>query len=53
VLPRDIVCLRNVSINILHKGDDDDNTETESLKKHLEAILGISHVIQIVLQSET
>ena len=24
MFPRDIVCLRNVSINTLHKGDDDD-----------------------------
>ena len=25
LFPRDIVCLRNISINTLHKGDDDDN----------------------------
>ena len=25
VFPRDIVCLRNMSINTLHKGDDDDD----------------------------
>ena len=25
VFPRDIVCLRNISINTLHKGDDDDD----------------------------
>ena len=23
IFPRDIVCLRNISINTLHKGDDD------------------------------
>jgi len=26
-LPRDIVCLRNISINTLHKGDDDDDDD--------------------------
>ena len=25
LFPRDIVCLRNISINTLHKGDDDDD----------------------------
>ena len=25
VFPRDIVCLRDMSINTLHKGDDDDD----------------------------
>ena len=25
--PRDIVCLRNISINTLHKGDDDDDDD--------------------------
>ena len=25
MFPRDIVCLRNISINTLHKGDDDDD----------------------------
>jgi len=25
LFPRDIVCLRNISKNTLHKGDDDDN----------------------------
>jgi hypothetical protein len=24
-LSRDIVCLRNISVNTLHKGDDDDD----------------------------
>ena len=27
LLPRDIVCLRNISINTLHKGDDDDGDD--------------------------
>ena len=27
VFPRDIVCLRNMSINTLHKGDDDDDDD--------------------------
>ena len=30
VFPRDIVCLRNISINTLHKGDDvDDNDDAD------------------------
>ena len=27
MFPRDIVCLRNMSINTLHKGDDDDDDD--------------------------
>jgi hypothetical protein len=27
VFPRDIVCLRNISISTLHKGDDDDDDD--------------------------
>ena len=27
MFPRDIVCLRNISINTLHKGDDDDDDD--------------------------
>ena len=37
VFPRDIVCLRNISINTLHKGDDDDdddNNNNNKLDKH-------------------
>jgi len=29
VFPRDIVCLRNISINTLHKGDDDDEDDDD------------------------
>jgi len=29
VFPRDIVCLRNISINTLHKGDDDDDNDDD------------------------
>ena len=29
--PRDIVCLRNMSINTLHKGDDDDDDNNNKL----------------------
>jgi len=29
-LPRDIVCLRNISINTLHKGDDDDDDDNDN-----------------------
>jgi len=32
VFPRDIVCLRNMSINTLHKGDDDDNNNNNNNK---------------------
>ena len=28
--PRDIVCLRNISINTLHKGDDDDDDDNNN-----------------------
>jgi hypothetical protein len=27
LFPRDIVCLRNICINTLHKGDDDDDED--------------------------
>ena len=33
VFPRDIVCLRNVSTNTLHKGDDDDD-DNKSVEKN-------------------
>ena len=46
VFPRDIVCLRNISINTLHKGDynDDDNNNNNNnnnnvIKKEAEKIL--------------
>ena len=29
MFPRDIVCLRNMSINNLHKGDDDDDDDDD------------------------
>ena len=29
MFPRDIVCLRNISINTLHKGDDDDDNDDD------------------------
>jgi len=29
VFPRDIVCLRNISINTLHKGDDGDDYDDD------------------------
>jgi hypothetical protein len=31
LFPRDIVCLRNISVNTLHKGDDDDYDDVDSL----------------------
>ena len=30
LFPRDIVCLRNMSINTLHKGDDDDDDDDDN-----------------------
>jgi len=35
VFPRDIVCFRNISKNILHKGDDDDdnNNSTKEMRQ--------------------
>ena len=30
LFPRDIVCLRNISINTLHKGDDDDDDDNNN-----------------------
>jgi len=30
-LPRNIVCLRNISINTLHKGDDDDDDDNNNV----------------------
>jgi len=30
LIPRDIVCLRNVSINTPHKGDDDDDDDNNN-----------------------
>jgi hypothetical protein len=32
LFPRDIVCLRNISINTLHKGDDDDDDDNNNNK---------------------
>jgi len=29
VFPRDIVCLRNIGINTLHKGDDDNDDDED------------------------
>jgi hypothetical protein len=29
LFPRDVVCLRNISINTLHKGDDDDDDDDD------------------------
>jgi hypothetical protein len=33
-LPKDIVCLRNISINTLHKGDDDDDNDDNNNNKN-------------------
>jgi hypothetical protein len=29
MFPRDVVCLRNININTLHKGDDDDDDDDD------------------------
>ena len=51
MFPRDIVCLRNMSINALHKGDDDDdnnnnnnNKESEKIQKHKDLRIEIQHM---------
>ena len=36
VFPRDIFCLRNISINTLHKGDYDDDDDDE---------VGVAHAV--------
>ena len=33
VVPRDVVCLRNISINTLHEGDDDDDDDDNNVTK--------------------
>jgi len=42
VFPRDIVCLRNISINTLHKGndDDDDNNNNNPIEFFITNALG-------------
>ena len=35
MFPRDIVCLRNMSINTLHKGDDDDDDNNNGIHTHM------------------
>jgi len=30
LFPKDIVCLRNISINVLHKGGDDDDDDDDN-----------------------
>ena len=34
VFPRDIDCLRNISVNTLHKGDDDDDDDDDYNNKN-------------------
>jgi len=50
---RDIVCLRNVSINILHKGDDDDNNvECESKSDTSDSRGNRNHLKIVLTKSE-
>jgi len=39
VFPRDIVCLRNMNVSTLHKGDDDDNNNKLQLGCHPVAVV--------------
>jgi len=39
VFPRDIVCLRNISINTVHKGDDDD--DDDNIRMVLVVVVGV------------
>ena len=39
MFPRDIVCLRNISINTVHKGDDDD--DDDNIRMVLVVVVGV------------
>jgi hypothetical protein len=51
-----MVCLRNISVDTLHKGDtedkDDDDDDDNNNNNTNIAILGTSHIIRKVLQCE-
>jgi len=56
LFPRDIVFLRNISKNTLHKGDDDDddddnnnNNNNNNTGTTKTAILGTAHILRKVL----
>jgi hypothetical protein len=34
MFPRDMVCLRNISVDILHKGDTEDNNNNKNKNKN-------------------
>ena len=36
MFPRDMVCLRNISVDTLHKGDTEDNNNTINKQKNAE-----------------
>jgi len=42
VFPRDIVSLRNISKNTLHKGDDDDDDDDNNNIRHVTRVFLIS-----------
>jgi len=50
-----MVCLGNVCMDTLHKGDNDDNDDNNNNNNSLRqtAVLDTSYVIRKVLQSET
>jgi hypothetical protein len=47
VLPRDMVCLKNISVDTLHKGhtddDDDDDDDNNNNNKWYSTHIGIFH----------
>jgi hypothetical protein len=49
MLPRDMVCLRNISINTLHKGDtdddDDDDDDNVKIRSNFISFVKVLHVI--------
>jgi hypothetical protein len=46
-----MVCLRDMSVDTLHKGDTEDNNNNNN-NNNYKVILGTSHTIQKVLQCE-
>jgi hypothetical protein len=51
LFPRDIVCLRNISINTLHKGDDDDDDyDDKDLTVEIQHVWNIkTNVIPVII----
>jgi hypothetical protein len=51
VFPRDMVCLRNISVDTLHKGDTEDNNNSINNNNNVQktAVLGSAHILWKVL----